>query len=93
MDMIGEYVILGTQGVHTLLQALDRQTIRRINARCAQDTDTHPVPATKTPQPAFGIDPTLSTRGCRAKRPGFVDTLSGTVAINATGANVDESLW
>ena len=75
------------------LQTIQRQAIRRIYSRCAQDADPHARAASKTPQLTLGIDAPLGTRRGGTQAPRFIDTFSGTIAVNATGANVDHALW
>ena len=93
MDVVGEHIVFAAQGLDAFLQALQRQAIRRIDSRRAQDADTHSGAAPEMSQLAFGIDTAPRARRGWPQRSGFVDSRTGTIAVNAAGANVDHAQW
>ena len=56
MNVIGEDIVLITQGLRSLLQPLNRQTVSSINSRRTQNTDHHPVPPPEDSQLTLGIN-------------------------------------
>lgn len=93
MDVVGKHIVSFIQGRHATLQTFDRQAIRRINARCAQNRDGDTslfAPGTQGP---LGIDPTRSTRTFRGKTASLIDLLPLTIAINACRTNVNQAPW
>ena len=93
MDVIGIDIVLITQGLHAFLQALERQAVRRIDARSTEDRDTNSVLRSEATQLPFGINPASGADRGRIKPAGLVDTLTGAVAVDSGGANVDQPLW
>jgi len=93
MDVIGKYIVFGTQGLDAFAQALQRQAVSRIDSRCAQDADAYSGAAPETSQLALRIDAPLGARRGGAHGPGFVDACAGAIAVNAAGTNVDHALW
>ena len=93
MNVIGEDIVLIAQSLRSLLQPLDRQAVGRIDTGRTQDADYHPMPPPEDSQLVLRIDTTRSTRGRRVCCARFVNSRTGTVAINATGAYINKSLW
>ena len=94
MDMVGVYIIrprcntgVAFKQTRTGRTAL---TVRRINARYAQNADPHarrPPPETHL---CLGMDAALGP-GCHLHRPGLGNPGAAAVAIDATGGTIDHA--
>ena len=90
VDVVGEHVVVGTQGRHAPAQPFKRQALGGVDPGRAQNADAHAVTLAKAAQLALGVDAALGARGDRAQRTRFVDALAGAVAINTAGTDVDQ---
>lgn len=93
VDVIGIHILVGDQRWQSPLQASQRQTIGGVDTGRAQDADGDAAPRPPGPQPVFGIDPALRPRVGRRASSGLVDPGTGTIAVNARGAYVDQTTW
>ena len=93
MNVVGVDVVLGTQRANAFLQPFQRQAILCVYSGSAQDADAHLVLPPETAQLALGINASPGTRRNWPSRTSFVDTGSGTIAINTAGAYVNKALW
>ena len=93
MDVVGVDVLIGHQGRHRTLQALDRQPFSRVNAGHAQNTDGDTKATSPGTQGSFRIAAAHGPgiRGGQGAR--LIDPGSGTIAVNPCCAYVNQATW
>ena len=90
VDVVGIAVFVLNNSGGTLLQALQGQTIRRINARHTQNAGVNAIAFCPASNLLFCYNATLAARTFRMGGARFVDQRATAIAINAAGADVDE---
>lgn len=91
MNMVGIGIFFGNNRGRALLQAFDRQAIRRINSRHPQYRQTGFRSLGPSTQDLFRIDPPLRPCILRIHRPRFIKLRFTAVSINAGSAHINES--
>ena len=92
MDVIGEDVILGTKHRRSLLQPIERQARLGVDSRRAQDRQSHAIPCRPAPKTVLGRNAAVRARRFGVTRPRLADPYTRAIAIDAAGADIDESL-
>lgn len=93
MNMVGIHVVSGTQRRQALFQALERQTIGGIDARCAQDGNRHAILPPPGAQATLGVNATRGTAAFRLQATRFVDDLATAITVHPGRTNVDQAAW
>lgn len=91
MDAIRPGCLFWLDHWRALADALKRQTIGRVNPGNAKNDEVSPARLGPNLQLLLGMDAPLRARCARPQRPGLIDPLPLAIAIDASGANVDQA--
>lgn len=93
VNVIGKDIVRLDQRRQAFLQALDGQTLRRVNSRRAQDRNPDARPGAPLTQTMLGINPPSGARAFRIEPPRLINLRAATIAVNARRAYVNKLTW
>lgn len=93
VNVIAIDVVGRDQRRQTFLQALERQAVGSINARRPQDADSDTIQPSPAAQAIFGVDAPRRPGTFRMSAPGFVNSGTCAIAIDACRTNVNQPAW
>src|SRR5690349_12296480 len=93
MDVIRVRIFGLHQRRRRAADAIERQAVRRVDPRNAQDHNADCAAPGPGAQHAFGMDAALPALALRARRAMLFDHRAAAVSIDAARADVDQALW
>ncbi len=93
VNVIGVDIIFVAQDRSLAAQTLERQPIRGVYPRDAQNDNRDPIARSPFAELRLRIKPPPGAEGRRRGRTSFRNQLSRAVAIHSAGTNVEETPW